>query len=123
MIKAHQAVFDAIADPTRRDILAVLVERPADVEAIARRFPISRPAISRHLKLLLRAGLVARTESGRNNIYRIEPEPLEAVRDWMNQIWRGRLALLKRIAEGDSRSRTSGRASTSRRRPRGSGRC
>jgi len=47
-------------------------------------------------------GMVARTESGRNNIYRIEPEPLEAVRDWMNQIWRGRLALLKRIAEGDS---------------------
>jgi len=98
----HQAVFDAIADPTRRDILAVLLERPAGVEEIAARFPISRPAISRHLKLLLRAGLVARRESGRTNIYRIEPEPLEAVRDWMNQIWQGRLALLKRIAEGDS---------------------
>jgi DNA-binding transcriptional ArsR family regulator len=98
----HQAVFDAIADPTRRDILGVLLERPAGVEEIAARFPISRPAISRHLKLLLGAGLVARDERGRTNIYRIEPEPLEAVRDWMNQIWRGRLALLKRIAEGDS---------------------
>jgi len=98
----HQAVFDAIADPTRRDILAILVERPAGVEEIAARFPISRPAISRHLKLLFQAGLVARRESGRTNIYRIEPEPLEAVRAWMNQIWQGRLALLKRIAEGDS---------------------
>jgi DNA-binding transcriptional ArsR family regulator len=97
-----QAVFDAIADPTRRDILAVLVEQPAGVEEIAARFPISRPAISRHLKLLLQAGLVARRESGRSNIYRIEPEPLEAVRAWMNQIWQGRLALLKRLAEGDS---------------------
>jgi len=98
----HQAVFDAIADPTRRDILAVLVERPAGVEEIAARFPISRPAISRHLKLLLQAGLVARKESGRTNIYRIEPEPLETVRAWMDNIWQGRLALLKRIAEGDS---------------------
>jgi DNA-binding transcriptional ArsR family regulator len=98
----NQAVFDAIADPTRRDILAVLVEQPAGVEEIAARFPISRPAVSRHLKLLLQAGLVARRESGRSNIYRIEPEPLEAVREWMNQIWQGRLALLKRLAEGDS---------------------
>jgi DNA-binding transcriptional ArsR family regulator len=98
----HQAVFDAIADPTRRDILTVLVEQPASVEEIAARFPISRPAISRHLKLLLQAGLVARRESGRSNIYRIEPGPLEAVRAWMNQIWQGRLALLKRLAEGDS---------------------
>ena len=98
----HQAVFDAIADPTRRDILAILVERPAGVEEIAARFPITRPAISRHLKLLLQAGLVARRESGRTNIYRLEPEPLEAVRTWMDTIWQGRLALLKRIAEGDS---------------------
>ncbi|MBV9882148.1 MAG: winged helix-turn-helix transcriptional regulator [Sphingomonadaceae bacterium] len=97
-----QAVFDAIADPVRRDILAALTERPAGVEEIAARFPISRPAVSRHLKLLLRAGLVARRESGRNNIYRIETAPLEAVRTWMNDIWQGRLALLKRIAEGDS---------------------
>ena len=98
----RQAVFDAIADPVRRDILAILVERPAGVEEIAARFPISRPAISRHLKLLLQAGLVGREERGRTNIYRIEPEPLEAVRAWMNTIWQGRLALLKRIAEGDS---------------------
>ena len=97
-----QSVFDAIADPTRRDILAVLLERPAPVEEIAAHFPVSRPAISRHLKLLLQAGLVARKQSGRTNIYRIEPEPLEAVREWMNQIWQGRLALLKRMAEGDS---------------------
>ena len=96
-----QAVFDAIADPTRRGILALLVERPADVERIAAAFPFSRPAISRHLKLLLRAGLVARRESGRCNIYRIEPEPLEAVKAWLDGLWQGRLALLKRIAEGD----------------------
>jgi DNA-binding transcriptional ArsR family regulator len=98
----RQVVFDAIADSVRRDILAALTERPAGVEEIAARFPISRPAISRHLKLLLQAGLVARRESGRRNIYRVEPAPLAAVQDWVNDIWRGRLALLKRIAEGDS---------------------
>ena len=98
----NQAVFDAIADSTRRDILALLTERPAGVEEIAARFPISRPAVSRHLKLLLKAGLVARRESGRSNIYRIEAAPLAAIQEWMNQIWQGRLALLKRLAEGDS---------------------
>ena len=100
--RAEQRVFDAIADPTRRAILAILVERPAAVEEIAGRFPVSRPAISKHLRTLLEAGLVRREAAGRMNIYRAQPEPLGEVKGWVESLWRGRLLGLKRLAEGDS---------------------
>ena len=99
---ADQRVFEAIADPTRRMILAMLVERPRAVEEIAARFPVSRPAVSKHLRRLLEAKLVRRQESGRMNIYAAEPEPLGEVTRWVEGLWRGRLELLKRLAEGDS---------------------
>ena len=98
---ADQRLFDAIADPTRRAILAMLVDRPEAVEAIAGRFPVSRPAVSKHLRTLLEAGLVRREAAGRMNIYRAEPEPLGEVMAWVESLWRGRLAKLKRLAEGD----------------------
>jgi DNA-binding transcriptional ArsR family regulator len=101
-LQADQRVFDAIADPTRRAILALLVERPTAVEAIADRFPMSRPAISKHLRVLHEAGLVRRQAAGRQNLYRAEPEPLGEVMAWVEGLWRGRLARLKRLAEGDS---------------------
>ena len=101
-LHADQRVFDAIADPTRRAILAMLVERPEAVEALAGRFPISRPAVSKHRRILLEAKLVRREASGRMNIYRAEPEPLGEVMAWAESLWRGRLAKLKRLAEGDS---------------------
>lgn len=96
------AVFGAIADPTRRRVLLLLGQRPRSVEALAAHFAISRPAISKHLKLLGRAGLVSHHRDGRLNIYRAEPGPLEAVLNWLDAFWRGRLSILKRIAEGDS---------------------
>ncbi len=80
----------------------MLVERPAAVEQIAARFPVSRPAISKHLRALLEAGLVRREPAGRMNVYRAEPEPLAEVTGWVESLWRGRLARLKRLAEGDS---------------------
>ena len=101
-LPADQRIYDAIADPTRRAILALLVERPAAVEQIAGRFPVSRPAISKHLRTLLEAGLVRREAAGRMNIYRAEPEPLGEVMGWVESLWRGRLVRLKRLAEGDS---------------------
>ena len=95
-------VFAAIADPTRREILRLLEREPSGVEALAARFPISRPAISRHLRLLREAGLVVRTEMGRSNRYRTDPAPLAGVRAWLDEFWDGKLALLKRMAEGDA---------------------
>jgi DNA-binding transcriptional ArsR family regulator len=98
----HQAdTFAAIADPTRRRILSLLDGAPSDVEGLAAHFPVSRPAISKHLSVLLRAGLVARRPAGRNNLYALEPEPLEQVRAWLDMFWKGRLARLKRVAEED----------------------
>lgn len=101
-LHADQRVFEAIADPTRRAILAMLVERSAAVEEIAGRFPVSRPAISKHLRVLHEAGLVRRQAAGRMNLYRAEPEPLGEVMAWLEGVWRGKLAKLKRLAEGDS---------------------
>ncbi|MGZ8281748.1 MAG: ArsR/SmtB family transcription factor [Allosphingosinicella sp.] len=96
------AVFAAISDPTRREILRTLQSSPRDVGTLAARFPISRPAVSKHLAALHRAGLVSCTTIGRSNVYEVKPEPLEAVRAWLDGFWNERLRLLKRVAEGDS---------------------
>ena len=98
----EERIFAAIADPTRRRMIRLLSERPRAVEAIAAGFEISRPAISKHLRVLGEAGLVSSSRRGRRNIYRLEPEPLEAVRQWLDGFWRDRLVTLKRLAEGDS---------------------
>ncbi len=94
-------VFAAIADPTRRRILEFLAERPEAVQDLAGRFEISRPAISKHLRVLSNAGLVAAETIGRRNIYALRPEPFSDVRDWLDGFWNARLGLLKRLAEGD----------------------
>ncbi|MGN6030967.1 MAG: ArsR/SmtB family transcription factor [Thermomicrobiales bacterium] len=75
--------FTAVADPVRRDILDLL--RSGDLEAgsIAARYPISRPAISRHLRVLREAGLVTVRLDGRNRIYRLQPQGLAAVDAWL----------------------------------------
>lgn len=96
------SVFDAIADPTRRAIVARLAGEPASVEHIAAHFPVSRPAISRHLRVLHESGLVGRQSVGRTNVYHIVPERLGEVREWIDVIWRDKLVALKRLAEGDA---------------------
>ena len=62
----------------------------------------SRPAISKHLRVLTDAGLVRATAEGRRNIYALQPEPFAAVRDWLDGFWNERLSLLKRISVGDA---------------------
>lgn len=95
-------VFRAIADPTRRAIVAALAERALGVHEISARFPMSRPAISKHLRVLGEAGLVAYRRDGKGNLYTLNREPLEQVAAWLDRFWAGRLDLLKRLAEGDS---------------------
>ena len=75
--------FTALADPVRRDILDLLRSGERDAGSIAARFPISRPAISRHLRVLREAGLVTVRLDGRNRIYRLQPQGLGAVDRWL----------------------------------------
>ena len=76
-------VFEAIGDPVRREILVGLAERDLSAGEIADRFIISRPAVSRHLRLLREAGLVCDQVTGRRRIYRLAPDGLEPVRAWL----------------------------------------
>jgi DNA-binding transcriptional ArsR family regulator len=88
----------AVADPVRRAILETLNAGPLSAGEIAARFPISRPAVSRHLRLLREAGLVSASQSGRERIYRIETAPLAELDAWLAQFrdrWPSRLDALK----------------------------
>ena len=98
----HEAVFRAIADPTRREILGMLRARPCSVGEIAANFRTSRPAISKHLRLLRTVGLVATTQSGTARICALNAEPLRAVSDWVSDYeayWGKTLQSLKRYVE------------------------
>ncbi len=82
------AVLDALGDPTRRAILETLRRTgPSSVAGLAERVPVSRPAISQHLKVLGSAGLVDHEPQGTRNIYRIERSGLAEVREWLDRFW------------------------------------
>jgi DNA-binding transcriptional ArsR family regulator len=98
---ALSRVFGALADPTRRAILAGLQESEAPVHDLAARFEISRPGVSKHLAVLRQAGLVREQRRGRENVYAIEREALADARAWLAAFWKGRLAALKQLAEDD----------------------
>ena len=81
-------MLDALGDPTRRAILDTLRRQgPSSVAVLADRVPVSRPAISQHLKVLGLAGLVDHEPQGTRNIYRIDRSGLAEVRDWLDQFW------------------------------------
>lgn len=83
----YEDVLDALGDRTRRQIVGVLRERPAAVGEIAAAVPVSRPAISQHLQVLRRSGLVTYESVGTRNIYRLEPSGLEELRTWADGFW------------------------------------
>jgi DNA-binding transcriptional ArsR family regulator len=95
-------VFQALADPTRRAILTLLQQGSQPVGSIARGFPISRPAISRHLRILREAELVSEIKVGRNRLYELNAAPLRSVDDWLahyRHLWQHQLRNLKRYVE------------------------
>lgn len=95
-------VFRAIADPTRRAILDRLRAGPAPVNALAADFRQSRPAISKHLRVLRRARLVVEERSGRERLYELQPKPLQQVAGWIEgyrSFWLTSLSNLKRYLE------------------------
>lgn len=80
-------MLDALGDGTRRSILGRLQDGPAAVSQLAAGLPVSRPAVSQHLRVLLGAGLVSYDEEGTRNIYRIEPDGLAVLRAWLDDFW------------------------------------
>ncbi len=82
-IAAHTTVFDAIADPTRRRLLLMLREGEMGASDLARPFDTTQSAISQHLAILSRAGLVQYRREGRRRYYRVRPRPLREVADWV----------------------------------------
>ena len=93
--------FDALADPHRRAILELLHNGERSVREIADEMPITRPAVSRHLRLLKDAGLVASSPEGTRRLYRLHDEGLDAVRDYLQEVW-GDAAARFRLAADNS---------------------
>jgi DNA-binding transcriptional ArsR family regulator len=101
--KQHETVFRAVADPTRRQILDLLRSSEFTVGEIAGHFRISRPAISRHIRILQSARLVVTHPDGAANVCRLNAKPLRALNDWVRDyetFWADSLRDLKRHVEG-----------------------
>jgi DNA-binding transcriptional ArsR family regulator len=99
---AHSDVFNAVADPTRRAILDRLRRGPSPVNELASGFRVSRPAISKHLRVLRTARLVRETKEGRQRFYELEPQRIQEVAKWAEQyreFWQHNIASLKRHLE------------------------
>ena len=95
-------VFQAIADPTRREVLRLLAEKELPISEITSHFPISRTAVAKHLQVLSEAELVSGRKVGREKIYRLHPEPLTELKDWLSyyeKFWENKLSILKHIVE------------------------
>jgi DNA-binding transcriptional ArsR family regulator len=109
-------VLDALGDRTRREILERLALRPQTVGQLAEQLPISRPAVSQHLKVLLEAGVVLVAPMGTRRIYRVDPDGIAAMRAYFDRFWNQALAAFKAAAEQpkeeeqDGTGRGSGRS-------------
>jgi DNA-binding transcriptional ArsR family regulator len=101
---AYQADgISALADSTRRAIFEALAERPRAVGELARGLPVSRPAVSQHLRVLKEAGLVVDRRAGNRRIYQLDPSGLEAIRAYLDGFWNRALLAFKDAAERDHR--------------------
>jgi DNA-binding transcriptional ArsR family regulator len=104
-----EAAFRALADPTRRAVLDLLRQGRLPAGRIAREFPVSRPAISKHLRLLRRAHLVRERREGRQRMYQLNAAPLEAVDSWVSgyrTFWQASLVRLKSFVEKEPATET-----------------
>ena len=100
---AYGNALAALADPTRRHIFERLKSGPQSVGQIARGMPVSRPAVSQHLKTLKEAGLVADRPEGTRRVYFIDPDGLGALRQWLDQFWDEALAAFRDEVEARPR--------------------
>ena len=96
----QQQALQALGDPTRREIFERLTAGPLAVGELAEELPISRPAVSQHLKVLKRAGLVTDRAEGTRRLYAIDPRGVEVLRRELDRFWEGALAAFAAAAEG-----------------------
>ncbi len=96
---AYGNALSALADPTRRRVFERLKDGPHAVTEIARGLPVSRPAVSQHLKVLKEAGLVADRPEGTRRVYHIDPQGLGALRKWLDGFWDEALAAFQAEVE------------------------
>ena len=101
-------LLDALGDPTRRAIFEHLGERPSAVVDLAAQLPVSRPAVSQHLRVLKKAGLVQDTQVGTRRIYSLDPEGLAGLRDYMDRFWNTALQSFKaRVERAEAENSTT----------------
>ena len=100
---AYAMAMDALGDATRREIMERLRGGPRPVGEIAAGLPITRPAVSQHLRVLKEAGLVTERKEGTRRIYRVEPEALADLRAYLDSFWEQALAGYKAVAESEGR--------------------
>jgi DNA-binding transcriptional ArsR family regulator len=98
---SSSAALSALADRTRREVFERLAAGPASVGEIASGLPVSRPAVSQHLKVLKQAGLVTDRAEGTRRVYHIDPAGLGAIRTWLDQFWGVALARFQAAVEQD----------------------
>jgi DNA-binding transcriptional ArsR family regulator len=100
--------LEALGDPTRRAIFELLVERPQPVRELADALPVSRPAVSQHLKVLKQSGLVLDRADGTRRIYRVDPTGVAAMRKYLDQMWDTALAAFAAAVEDQETKQTEG---------------
>ena|SRR5215212_8928184 len=96
---AYGSAFVALGDPTRRAVFERLAERPRSVGELARELPVSRPAVSQHLKVLKEAGLVSDRPAGTRRIYQVDPDGIGALRAYLDRFWTQSLSAYKAAVE------------------------
>jgi DNA-binding transcriptional ArsR family regulator len=102
-------MFDALGDPTRRQIFERLAQGPRSVAEVHRGLPISRPAVSQHLRVLKDAGLVTDRAVGNRRYYQPNPEALQALHAYLDRFWDRALAAFKQAAEAQARREKKGK--------------
>jgi DNA-binding transcriptional ArsR family regulator len=104
-VKTYEAAMNALGDPTRRRIFDRLAQGPKAVGELARGLPVSRPAVSQHLRVLKAAGLVSERRQGTRHVYRIDPAGVIALRAYFEAFWDRALADFQTEAEAMERSK------------------
>jgi DNA-binding transcriptional ArsR family regulator len=93
------AKLDVLGDPSRRAIFELLAQRPSSVGELAAQLPISRPAVSQHLRVLREGGLVISQAVGTRRVYRLNPDGVRALRAWLDRVWEDALTGFHKTAE------------------------
>jgi DNA-binding transcriptional ArsR family regulator len=91
-VVTYGVVLDSLADATRREVLDLVRRRPSSVQEIADQLPISRPAVSQHLKILKDAGIVTSRAAGTRRVYTVTTDGFEVLRQWLDVMWRDALS-------------------------------